>query len=169
MTKENILITGGAGYLGSHACVSLLQAGHEVTVIDNYENSDKKVLDSVKKINKGAIHHFTGDVRNEKLLCEVLKSQKITGVIHFSGKKSVKESFEKPLDYYSGNLEATIKLLEAMGSEGVFTLIFSSSATVYGAPKNFPIKEGAPIAPHSVYARTKRSVEELLQDLSSFS
>lgn len=136
-----ILVTGGAGYIGSHTCVELLQKGHEVVVIDNFSNSCEKSLDRVKKITGKKVELYEGDVRNAELLNKIFLEHKIDWVIHFAGLKAVGESCAKPVEYYDNNLYGTLVLLQAMRSHGCKKIVFSSSATVYGDPEVLPLTE----------------------------
>ena len=131
----NILLTGGAGYIGSHAAVVLSEAGHEVVLMDNFCNSDPLVLDRLQKILGKSVPCIEGDVRNTEAVKRVLVEYHIDAIIHFAGLKSVGDSAKYPLEYYANNVQGAISLLEAMQSMGVKNLIFSSSATVYGEPK----------------------------------
>jgi UDP-glucose 4-epimerase len=131
----NLLLTGGAGYIGSHTAVVLSQAGHEVVLLDNFCNSRKIVLERLQKILGKALPCVEGDVRDTSLVIKTLQDYKVDAVIHFAGLKAVGESVEKPIEYYANNVQGTISLLEAMKSTNVKTLVFSSSATVYGDPQ----------------------------------
>ncbi|MFW5908824.1 MAG: UDP-glucose 4-epimerase GalE [Desulfosalsimonas sp.] len=161
----NILLTGGAGYIGSHTCVSLMQTGHRAVVVDNLANSSAAAIKRVERITGGRVMFYQTDLRDRPALNEIFKSEKIDCVIHFAGLKSVSESVKKPLAYYENNLGATFCLCEAMRQFSVKNLVFSSSATVYGNPKSVPIKEDAPVAPFNPYGRTKLMIEQILTDL----
>ena len=161
-----ILVTGGAGYIGSHTIVALLEAGHQVIVIDNYTNSNPTALDRVREITKMGFVQYEMDVRNKDALSSVFAAHKIDAVIHFAGLKAVGESVQKPLEYYDNNIISTLVLLEAMRSAGCYHLVFSSSATVYGEPKSLPIKEDAPLSATNPYGRTKLFIEEILRDMA---
>ena len=163
MTK-NTLITGGAGYIGSHTCVELLNAGYAVTVFDNYCNSKPEALNRVERIAGKSLIRIQGDVRDPAALEAALRSSGASAVIHFAGLKAVGESGEQPLRYYDNNVVGTLRLLEAMQICGVKTLVFSSSATVYGAPQFLPYSEDHPFAPTNPYGRTKLMVEDILRD-----
>ena len=164
MDKKSILVTGGAGYIGSHTCVELLNAGYAVTVLDNYCNSKPEALNRVERITGKSLSRVQGDVRDRAALEAALRSSGATAVIHFAGLKAVGESGEKPLDYYDNNVVGTLRLLEAMQACGVKSLVFSSSATVYGAPQFLPYTEAHPFAPTNPYGRTKLMVEDILRD-----
>lgn len=162
----NILLTGGAGYIGSHTAVVLAEAEHEVVILDNFCNSQKSVLTRLKQILGKELICIDGDVRDTSLVTKVLKDHQIDAVIHFAGLKAVGESVQMPIEYYANNVQGTISLLEAMKSTGVKTLVFSSSATVYGDPQYLPIDEKHPTGATNPYGRTKLHVEEVLRDLS---
>jgi len=163
----NILLTGGAGYIGSHTAVVLSQAGHEVVLLDNFCNSRKSVLERLQKILGKALPCVEGDVRNTALVTKTLQDYKIDAVIHFAGLKAVGESVEKPIEYYANNVQGTISLLEAMKSTNVKTLVFSSSATVYGDPQYLPIDENHPTSATNAYGRSKLHIEEMLKDVAN--
>ena len=160
-----ILVTGGAGYIGSHTCVELLNAGKEVVVIDNLDNSSAEALSRVEKITGKKITFYENDVRDEAALREIFSKEKIEAVIHFAGLKAVGESVAKPVLYYDNNLISTLRLLEVMAEFGVKKIVFSSSATVYGTSKDMPIKEQSPLGAINPYGRTKLFIEEMLRDL----
>lgn len=162
----HILVTGGAGYIGSHTCVSLLEAGHEVTVIDNFCNSSEVALQRVEEICGKSLRIIRGDVRNREDLDKALSLQ-VDSVIHFAALKAVGESGMVPLEYFSNNISGSIELLRAMAGHGVFKIVFSSSATVYGEPDTVPVCEDAPLRVINPYGRTKLVVEELIQDWCS--
>lgn len=161
-----ILVTGGAGYIGSHTCVELLAAGHRIVVLDNLSNSKVAVLDRIKQITNRDLDFIKGDIRDTALLDQLLAAQSFDAVIHFAGLKAVGESVAKPLLYYQNNVAGTATLLEAMGKAGLKTLVFSSSATVYGDPASVPIREDFPTHATNPYGRTKLMIEEMLTDLS---
>jgi UDP-glucose 4-epimerase len=163
----NILLTGGAGYIGSHTAVVLSQAGHEVVLLDNFCNSSPSVLDRLEKILGKALPCIEADVRETEVVEKVLREYKIDAVIHFAGLKAVGESVEKPVEYYANNVQGTISLLQAMNAVGVKKLVFSSSATVYGDPQYLPIDENHPTNPTNPYGRTKLQIEQILRDLSN--
>jgi len=162
-----VLITGGTGYIGTHTCVELINQGHQVIVIDNLSNSTADTLTKVTEITQTEkIPFFQGDIRDRELLQKIFGTHKIDAVIHFAGLKAVGESIQKPLQYYNNNIAGTITLLEEMQQAAVKTIIFSSSATVYGNPKKLPIKEthstGGTTNP---YGQSKLIIEEILKDL----
>jgi len=160
-----ILVTGGAGYIGSHTCVELLNAGHELVVFDNFCNSHPEALVRVEKITGRKLNVVKGDIRDQGALEEAIRRFNCTAVIHFAGLKAVGESVEKPLDYYDNNVIGTHRLLQAMINCGVKTLVFSSSATVYGEPQFLPLTEDHPLSATNPYGRTKLVIEEMLRDL----
>lgn len=162
----NLLLTGGTGYIGSHAALVLVQSGHNVTLFDNLSNSDAAVVETVSRITSKSIPFVKGDIRDMALLREVLKTHAIDAVIHFAGLKAVGESVEIPIDYYANNVQGTIGLLQAMQAESVKSLIFSSSATVYGVPQYLPIDEDHPTSATSPYGRSKLHIEEILHDVA---
>ncbi|MBK6388086.1 MAG: UDP-glucose 4-epimerase GalE [Rhodoferax sp.] len=160
-----IFVTGGAGYIGSHTCVELLNAGFDVTVFDNFCNSQPEALARVQRITGKQLQVIEGDIRDRAALAAALNSCGATAVIHFAGLKAVGESVEKPLSYYDNNLVGTIRLLEAMVDCGVKTLVFSSSATVYGDPQQLPIPEDHPLSATNPYGKTKLVIEDMLRDV----
>lgn len=160
-----ILVTGGAGYIGSHTCVELLNAGYDVIVVDNLCNSSRGALERVEKITGRKLKFYEADIRDRNALEEIFGSEKIDSVIHFAGLKAVGESVYKPLEYYHNNVTGTLVLCEVMRRHDVKNIVFSSSATVYGIPKSVPIREDFPLAAMSPYGRTKRDLEEILRDL----
>lgn len=162
----NILLTGGAGYIGSHTAVVLSQSDHQVVLFDNLSNSSEEVLVKLTNITKKNIPLIQGDVRDTALLKKALKAHHIDVVIHFAGLKAVGESVEKPVDYYANNVQGTISLLQAMQAESVKTLVFSSSATVYGKPQYLPLDENHPTNVTNPYGRSKLHIEEILADLA---
>jgi UDP-glucose 4-epimerase len=162
----NILLTGGLGYIGSHVAVILANNGHDVTIVDNLSNCKIDVLERLKLILKSAPRFVQGDIRNQTLLETVLKECNIDAVIHFAGLKAVGESVQEPLVYYDNNVGGTLSLLKAMRSCNVKTLVFSSSATVYGIPRYLPLDEDHPTNPQSPYGKTKLQIEEILKDLA---
>ena len=161
----SILVTGGAGYIGSHTCVELLNAGHQVTVYDNFCNSHPEALARVERITGKKLSLVRGDVRDRAALCAALRESGAEAVIHFAGLKAVGESVAKPLAYYDVNIAGTLRLLEAMDECGVKTLVFSSSATVYGDPQRLPLTEDHPLSATNPYGRSKLMVEDILRDL----
>lgn len=163
----NILVTGGAGYIGTHTLVELLAAGHRPVVVDNLCNSQAMALERVREITGQDFAFYPADLRDCDALAEIFQHQAIEAVIHFAGLKAVGESTEQPLHYYDNNLRATLNLCQAMQQAGVWRLVFSSSATVYGDPAKVPITEDMPLAPTNPYGRTKWMIEELLRDLAA--
>ncbi|WP_111856304.1 UDP-glucose 4-epimerase GalE [Acinetobacter oleivorans] len=163
-----ILVTGGAGYIGSHTCVELLQAGHEVIVFDNLSNSSEESLNRVQDIAQKSLTFIQGDIRNADELDRVFENHSIDAVIHFAGLKAVGESQEKPLIYFDNNIAGSIRLVNSMKKAGVDTLVFSSSATVYDEANISPLNEDMPTGiPSNNYGYTKLIVEQLLQKLSA--
>jgi UDP-glucose 4-epimerase len=162
-----LLVTGGAGYIGSHTAVALLEAGHEVVSLDNYSNSSPRALERVSRIAGRPLTAVEGDVRDGALLKRLFSQQPFDGVIHFAALKAVGESVSKPLAYYDNNVAGTLALLQAMQSAAVTCFVFSSSATVYGAPDELPITEQAPIRSTNPYGATKVMVEQMLRDLAT--
>jgi UDP-glucose 4-epimerase len=160
-----ILLTGGAGYIGSHAAIALSMAGHEVIILDNFSNSQKSVIGQIEEIAKTNISCVEGDVRDTLLLVRLLQNEGVEGVIHFAGLKAVGESTNEPLIYFANNVGGTISLLEAMSLVNIKKLVFSSSATVYGIPKYLPIDENHPVGSTNPYGRSKLYVEGILEDI----
>jgi UDP-glucose 4-epimerase len=161
----SILVTGGAGYIGSHACVSLLQAGYPVVVLDNFCNSQPSTLERVQQIAGKSLLLEQCDIRDRIALDNAFSKHTISAVIHFAGLKAVGESCQQPLFYYENNVGGTINLLQAMQQADVRRLIFSSSATVYGFPENMPVNEDTPLASYNPYGQTKQVIEQILGDL----
>ncbi len=162
----SILVTGGAGYIGSHTCVELLNAGHDIVILDNFYNSKSESLKRIKEITNKDFKFYEGDIRDRKLLDEILKNEDITAVIHFAGLKAVGESCRLPLEYYDNNIGGTITLLEAMRDADVKKIVFSSSATVYGTNGVSPLKEDANVGgTTNPYGTTKLYIETILTDL----
>lgn len=160
-----VLVTGGAGYIGSHTCVELLNAGYEVVVIDNLCNSKKESIKRVKEITGKDLKFYKADLLDKEEVENVFSKEKIDAVIHFAGLKAVGESVEKPLEYYHNNLTGTFILCEVMRKHNVKNMVFSSSATVYGNPKTVPIKEDFPLSVTNPYGRTKLILEDVLKDI----
>ena len=161
-----ILVTGGTGYIGSHTVVQLLEAGHHVLVLDNLCNSKAQVIDRISQITGNPPKFIEGDVRNRKLLKQLFADHAIETVIHFAGLKAVGESVQKPLMYYENNVSGSVVLLEEMAAAQVKSIVFSSSATVYGEPQFLPYTESHPLKPINVYGHSKLMVEQVLQDLA---
>lgn len=159
-----VLVTGGAGYIGSHACVALMEAGHEVVVLDNLRNSSPVALQRVLEICGASPAFIQGDIRDRACLDHIFREHRIDAVLHFAGLKAVGESVEKPLEYYDNNVTGSLVLLAAMQQAGVNNLVFSSSATVYGDPASVPIREDFLLGPTNPYGRTKLMVEDILAD-----
>jgi UDP-glucose 4-epimerase len=163
-----ILVTGGLGYIGSHTCIALAEAGYALVIVDNLSNSKGVVFDRLRELARGAKMTFhTSDVRDRKALEKVFSSGPIDAVVHFAGLKAVGESVQKPLLYYDNNVGGTIALLEAMAKHGVHRIVFSSSATVYGEPEKLPILESHRLAPTNPYGKSKLIVEHLLADYAA--
>lgn len=160
-----ILVTGGAGYIGSHACVELLNSGHDIVVFDNYYNSSPEVLDRIKEITGRSFLAYECDMLDEEAMERIFSENKIDAVMHFAGYKAVGESCEKPLMYYHNNIQGTLTILNAMARHNVKKFVFSSSATVYGDPQSVPIDETFPLSATNPYGRTKLMIEEMLRDL----
>ena len=160
-----ILITGGAGYIGSHTCIEMINAGYEVVVVDNLDNSNAESLKRVEKITGTSVKFYKEDVRDKEALRRIFSENKIEAAIHFAGLKAVGESVREPIMYYDNNLKNTIALLEVMNEFGVKKIVFSSSATVYGVATEMPLTEGMPLGAINPYGRTKYFIEEILRDL----
>jgi UDP-glucose 4-epimerase len=159
-----VLVTGGAGYIGSHACVVLLEAGCEVIVLDNLCNSSAQAMERVQDITGKTLSFIEGDIRDRNTLDQVFSANTVSAVMHFAGLKAVGESVSKPLEYYDNNVAGTLQLLSAMEQAEVRQLVFSSSATVYGEPASLPISEDFPCSAANPYGRSKLMVEEILAD-----
>jgi UDP-glucose 4-epimerase len=164
---NRILVTGGAGYIGSHTCVELLEAGYDVVVVDNLQNSQQEALRRVGQITQRTVDFLQIDIRDRLSMQKVFADFDIQAVIHFAGLKAVGESCQQPLNYYNNNVYGTLVLTEVMAEAGVRELVFSSSATVYGDPHSVPITEGFPLSATNPYGRSKLMVEEILRDLSA--
>lgn len=160
-----ILVTGGIGYIGSHTCVELLEAGYEIVVIDNLSNSKIEVVDKIKEISGKDFKFYKGDCCDKNILTKIFLENEISAVIHFAGFKAVGESVTLPLKYYRNNLDSTITLLEVMNEFCVKKIAFSSSATVYGKPETLPIKEDFSLSTTNPYGTTKLMIENILRDL----
>ena len=162
----SILVTGGAGFIGSHTCVELLNAGYDVVIVDNLYNASEKAVDRVKEITGKDLKFYQVDIRDREGLNEVFDKEDVESVIHFAGLKAVGESVQKPLEYYENNIGGTITLCDVMRSHGVKNIIFSSSATVYGDPAFIPITEECPKGVcTNPYGWTKWMLEQILTDL----
>lgn len=160
-----VLLAGGAGFIGSHTAVSLIEAGHEVVIVDNYSNSCEEAINRVEKLTNTSIHHYEADVKDKKAMDEIFNKEKLDCVIHFAGLKAVGESVVKPIEYYRNNIDTTLTLLETMRDHNVKNIVFSSSATVYGAENESPLtedcKKGTCTNP---YGWTKWMMEQILAD-----
>ena len=161
-----VLLTGGAGYIGSHTAVECLEAGHEVVVFDNLSNSSAKSLDRVVQIAGKQVEFVQGDIRERAALRRLFERYAIDAVVHFAGLKAVGESMEKPLLYYDNNIAGSVALLEEMAAAGVKSVVFSSSATVYGDPATVPITEDFPLSATNPYGRSKLFIEDMLRDIA---
>jgi len=160
-----VLVTGGAGYIGSHTCVELSEAGYDFVVYDNLCNSSKESLARVEKLIGKSIKFIEGDIRDKSALQKVFDTYEIDSVIHFAGLKAVGESVEKPLEYFDNNVSGTVTLCEVMQKNNCKKIVFSSSATVYGDPHTTPIKEDFPLSATNPYGRSKLFIEEILRDV----
>lgn len=160
-----ILVTGGTGYIGSHTCVELLNAGYEVVIIDNLYNSKLEVVDKIEQLTNKKFAFYENDVCDEEAVRRVFMEHKIDAVIHFAGYKAVGESVAKPLMYYQNNIDSTIVLCKVMNEFNCKRIVFSSSATVYGDPASLPIKEDFPLSTTNPYGTTKLFIERILTDL----
>lgn len=161
----SILVTGGAGYIGSHTCVELLNAGYDIVVVDNYVNSCPEALKRVEKITGKPVKFYEADIGDEAAMEKIFSSEKIDSVIHFAGLKAVGESVYKPLEYYQNNVSGTLVMLDVMRRHNVKDIVFSSSATVYGNPHTVPINEDFPLSVTNPYGRTKLMLEDIFRDL----
>lgn len=164
-----VLVTGGAGYIGSHTCISLIQAGYDILVLDNLSNASREALRRVETIVGQSIPFVEGDIRDANTLDQLFSEHSIDSVIHFAGLKAVGESVSQPLAYHDNNVAGTINLLQVMARHDCHKLVFSSSATVYGDPDTVPIPETAPLRATNPYGQTKLSIEHILRDLSQSS
>lgn len=162
---KNILVTGGAGYIGSHVSVRLHEEGYNPIILDNFSNSEKSVLAGLKNITGKDFKCYEGDILDPSILTKIFSENEIEGVIHFAAKKAVGESVEKPLEYYKNNVSGLVTVLEAMSQNGCKNLVFSSSCTVYGEPDKLPVTEESPKKPaNSPYGNTKQIGEEIIED-----
>ncbi|HSE61270.1 MAG TPA: UDP-glucose 4-epimerase GalE [Candidatus Saccharimonadales bacterium] len=164
--KMNVLVTGGAGYIGTHTVIELIQAGHDVVIVDNLINSSREAVKRVEKIVGKELAFYEVDVTNKEALDTVFSKHTIDAVIHFAGLKAVGESVAKPIDYYRNNIGATLALAEVMQKHGVNNIVFSSSATVYGRPARSPITEDFPLSATNPYGQTKLMCEQILTDIA---
>lgn len=162
---KKILVTGGAGYIGSHTSVELLNAGYEIVVVDNFYNSKPKAIENIRKIANKSFRFYEGDICDKELLRKIFSENEIEATIHFAGYKAVGESVAKPLMYYRNNLDCTLSLLEVMQEFNCKKIVFSSSATVYGDPERLPIDEKCRLSVTNPYGATKLYIEGILKDL----
>ncbi len=160
-----VLVTGGAGYIGSHTCIELINAGYDIVIVDNLSNSSEEAIRRVEKIVGCHIPFYENDIRDKEALRKIFDAEKIEAVIHFAGLKAVGESVEMPMEYYNNNVYGTLCLCEVMKEYNVKNMVFSSSATVYGSPKTVPIKENFPLSATNPYGRTKLFLEQILTDI----
>ena len=167
MSVASILVTGGAGYIGSHTCVELLHAGYDVVVVDNLTNSNPLSLERVQRITGKPLHFYRADLRDREALAQIFAAHRIQTVVHFAGLKAVGESVAMPLAYYQNNLGGTLTLCEVMAQAEVKRIVFSSSATVYGASEVMPIREDFSLSATNPYGRSKLFLEEMLRDLAA--
>lgn len=161
----SILVTGGAGYIGSHTVIELLEKGENIVIVDNFTNSKPEVLDKIRQISQKDFKFYEVDLLEEQKLDNIFAENKIDSVIHFAGLKAVGESVQKPLEYYHNNITGTLILLRVMKKYGCKKIVFSSSATVYGTPKTVPIKEDFPLSTTNPYGSTKLMIEQILTDV----
>jgi len=165
-SKGTILVTGGAGYIGSHTCVELLNGGYDVVAIDNLVNSSSESLKRVEQITGKAVAFYEADVRDAAALSRIFEAHRITGVIHFAALKAVGESVAKPIEYYRNNVDGLLVVLDVMRQHGVKQFVFSSSATVYGMPERSPIDESFPLSATNPYGQSKLIAEQILRDVT---
>jgi len=163
--KQKILLTGGAGYIGSHTCVEMLNAGYDIVVVDNLCNSSETTLQRIEEITGKSVDFYQADVLDMDAMNQVFTEHGISGVVHFAGLKAVGESVEQPVAYYQNNICGTVSLCKVMQEHGLFHIVFSSSATVYGDPASLPITEDFPLSATNPYGRSKLVIEEILRDL----
>lgn len=166
-SKQHVLVTGGAGYIGSHTVVELLNAGHSVVIFDNLSNASAESINRIERITGQKPRLVKGDIRDARLLDELLQAEHFDATLHFAGLKAVGESVDMPLAYYDNNVNGTVVLLDCLARAGVKRFVFSSSATVYGDPASVPIREDAPTGPTNPYGRTKWMIEFMLRDLAA--
>ena len=164
---KNILVTGGAGYIGTHTCLTLLEAGYKVVIIDDLSNSSYEAVKRIQNLTGKTVTFYQKSILSKSALDHIFKEENIDAVIHFAAKKAVGESCKKPLLYYHNNISGTLQLLESMHNHGVTDIVYSSSATVYGEPDEVPVKEDAAIRPTNPYGQTKAMVEQILKDTGS--
>jgi len=162
---SKVLVTGGAGYIGSHTCLELLEAGHEIVVVDDYSNSDPEALARVKQITGKDFVVEDCNILNSTRLTDIVTTNDVSAVIHFAGFKAVGESVQKPLDYYANNVVGTLSLLSVLSEQKIKKFVFSSSATVYGDPQVLPLTEDHPLSATNPYGRSKLIIEDILRDL----
>ena len=162
---KTILVTGGAGYIGSHTCIELMKSGYEVVIIDDLSNSKKIAVDRIEQISGKKVTFYENSILDREALDKIFKAHKIDAVINFAGFKAVGESVSKPIEYYHNNIGGLIILLEAMRDAGCKNLVFSSSATVYGNPHTVPIMEDFPLSTTNPYGSTKLFIEYILKDV----
>ncbi|MCW5623671.1 MAG: UDP-glucose 4-epimerase GalE [Burkholderiales bacterium] len=167
MPQPTILVTGGAGYIGSHTCVALLAADFEVVILDDLSNSHEEAVRRVERIAGRSVHFYRGRVQDGALLGDIIARHRVSAAIHFAAFKAVGESVAKPLDYYENNLGSLTSLVRALDAANARHLVFSSSATVYGDPQRVPIVESDPVGPTNPYGRTKLMAEQILLDLAA--
>ena len=160
-----VLVTGGAGYIGSHTCVQLIRAGYSVVIADNLENSKMKAVNRVEEITGADVRFYLADMRDDDAVKKIFQNEEIEAVIHFAGYKAVGESVAKPLMYYENNIQSTITVLKVMKKMRVRNFVFSSSATVYGVPETVPIREDFPLSATNPYGQTKLMLEQILRDV----
>lgn len=161
----SILVTGGAGYIGSHTCIELLAQGYEVVIVDNLYNSCEEAVRRIEELSGKKVTFYKADLLDKEAMEEIFEKESIDSVIHFAGLKAVGESVQKPLEYFHNNLTGTLILCDVMRHHGVKSIVFSSSATVYGNPASVPIYEDFPLSVTNPYGRTKLMIEEILQDV----
>ncbi len=164
----NVLVTGGAGYIGSHISHQLLCDGYKVIIIDNLSNSDIASVNKLNKINDNKAQFFKGDICDQDFIQTLFKNNKIDLVIHLAGLKSISESIQNPIRYYSNNVAGSLNLFNAMRKNSVYKIIFSSSATIYGNPQSLPITEEHDLCPINPYGKSKKSIEDILMDLANY-